>query len=121
MGPHVTRDNERPRPAVLIVLDGFGVAPEGEGNAIALAKTPTFDLLTQRYPSMTLRASGDEVGLSWGEMGNSEVGHLSLGAGRVYYQSLPRINRAIVDGSFAANPAFAKALEAVKESGGTLH
>jgi 2,3-bisphosphoglycerate-independent phosphoglycerate mutase len=111
----------RPRPAVLLVLDGFGVAPEGEGNAITRANTPTFKMLTERYPTMTLRASGDEVGLSWGEMGNSEVGHLAIGAGRVYYQTLPRINKDIVSGGFAANPAFAKAIQAVKDSGGTLH
>lgn len=111
----------RPRPAVLLVLDGFGVAPEGEGNAITRANTPTFKMLTERYPTMTLRASGDEVGLSWGEMGNSEVGHLAIGAGRVYYQTLPRINKAIVSGEFAANPAFTKAIETVKKSGGTLH
>ncbi len=121
MGSFVQRPKERPRPAVLLILDGFGIAPDSEGNAITQAKTPTFDLLTERYPTMTLRASGDEVGLNWGEMGNSEVGHLALGAGRVYYQTLPRINRAIADGVFAANEAFAKAFAAVKESGGTLH
>ncbi len=111
----------RPRPAVLLVLDGFGVAPDGEGNAITRANAPNFKLLTERYPSMTLRASGDEVGLSWGEMGNSEVGHLAIGAGRVYYQTLPRINKAIVAGTFGDNPAFAEAMAAVKASGGTLH
>ncbi len=111
----------RPRPAVLLVLDGFGVAPDAEGNAVTRANTPTIKMLTERYPSMTLRASGDEVGLSWGEMGNSEVGHLAIGAGRVYYQTLPRINKAIVSGEFAGNPAFAKAIEKVKKTGGTLH
>ncbi len=111
----------RPRPAVLIVVDGFGVAPDGEGNAITRANTPTLKLLTERYPAMTLRASGDEVGLSWGEMGNSEVGHLAIGSGRIYYQTLPRINHAISDGSFAANPAFQKVITNVKASGGTVH
>lgn len=111
----------RPRPAVLLVLDGFGVAPDGEGNAVTRANIPTFKLLTERYPSMTLRASGDEVGLSWGEMGNSEVGHLAIGAGRVYYQTLPRINKLITSGEFATNPAFVTAIEAVKKSGGTMH
>jgi 2,3-bisphosphoglycerate-independent phosphoglycerate mutase len=111
----------RPRPAVLLVLDGFGVAPDSEGNAITRAKKPTFDMLTSRYPVMTLKASSEEVGLSWGEMGNSEVGHLAIGAGRVYYQTLPRINRAVTDGSFAENPAFLKAVEAAGKSGGTLH
>ncbi len=113
--------HQRPRPAVLIVLDGFGIAPDAEGNAITRAKTPNLHRFTERYPTVTLRASGEEVGLSWGEMGNSEVGHLAIGAGRVYSQTLPRINRAVRDGSFAMNPAFAKAFAKVKESGGTLH
>lgn len=111
----------RPRPAVLLVLDGFGIAPDSEGNAITRAKKPTFDMLQSRYPAMTLRASSEEVGLSWGEMGNSEVGHLAIGAGRVYFQTLPRINRAIADGSFFENAALLKALSAVESSGGTLH
>ncbi|MBI1908294.1 2,3-bisphosphoglycerate-independent phosphoglycerate mutase, partial [Candidatus Uhrbacteria bacterium] len=114
-------NTRRPRPAVLVVLDGFGVAPDGEGNAIAQADAPTFAMLTSRYPVMTLRASGETVGLSWGEMGNSEVGHLTIGAGRVYYQTLPRINRAIQDGSFATMPAFLGAVEHVTQSKGTLH
>jgi 2,3-bisphosphoglycerate-independent phosphoglycerate mutase len=104
-----------------LVLDGFGIAPDAEGNAITRAKKPTFDMLTSRYPVMTLKASSEEVGLSWGEMGNSEVGHLAIGAGRVYYQTLPRINKAVVDGSFASNEALAKAIDAVQKSGGTLH
>lgn len=111
----------RPRPAVLLVLDGFGIAPDGDGNAITRAVTPTFKMLTERYPAMTLRASGEEVGLSWGEMGNSEVGHLTLGSGRVNYQSLPRINRSIAHGEFFTNEAFVKAFEAVHKSNGTLH
>lgn len=121
MEPQLPHSGSRPRPAVLLVLDGFGIAPDSEGNAITRAKKPTFDMLTSRYPVMTLRASSEEVGLSWGEMGNSEVGHLAIGAGRVYYQTLPRINKAVVDGSFASNPAFHKALAAVQTSGGTLH
>lgn len=112
---------ERPRPAVLIILDGFGIAPSSDGNAIRRAKTPTLDKLMTTYPTMPLRASGDEVGLSWGEMGNSEVGHLTLGAGRIFYQTLPRINRAIADGSFFKGPAFLKAIEHVRSRGGTLH
>lgn len=117
----ITAPEGRPRPAVLLVLDGFGVAPDGDGNAITRAQTPTFKMLTERFPTMTLRASGDEVGLSWGEMGNSEVGHLAIGAGRVYYQTLPRINKAIVSGEFTNNPVFLQAIENVKSSGGTLH
>ncbi len=98
-----------------MVLDGWGVAPEGEGNAIVTANTPVFDDIIKRYPTMTLRSSGEEVGLSWGEMGNSEVGHLAIGAGRVYYQMLPRIDRDIVTGDFFANPALTKAMTVGKE------
>lgn len=111
----------RPRPAVLVIMDGFGVAADAEGNAITKANTPTLRMLTERYPAMTLRSSSEEVGLNWGEMGNSEVGHLALGAGRVYYQTLPRINRAIQDGSFFTNAAFKAAIDKVKQTGGALH
>ncbi len=111
----------RPRPAVLMVIDGLGVAADNEGNAITRAKTPYFDLLKGRYPVMNLKANGEAVGLSWGEMGNSEVGHLTIGAGRVFFQSFPRIERAIQDKSFAENPGLLSAIEAVKASGGTLH
>ena len=112
---------QRPRPAVLIVLDGFGVAPDSEGNAITKAKKSTFDMLTARYPVVNVRASGETVGLLWGEMGNSEVGHLTIGAGRVYYQAMPRVEQTIADKSFFSLPAFLKATEQVKKSGGTLH
>ena len=90
----------RPKPVVLAILDGWGIAPGGKGNAIFDAETPNVDKLIATYPAMTLRASGDEVGLSWGEMGTSEVGHLNLGTGKIFYQTLPRINKAINDGSF---------------------
>lgn len=112
---------QRPRPAVLIVLDGFGVAPDSEGNAVARAKKPNFDQLTSRYPVVNVRASGETVGLLWGEMGNSEVGHLTIGAGRVYYQAMPRVEQTIADQSFFSLPAFLQAAEQVKKSGGTLH
>ena len=111
----------RPKPCVLLILDGFGVAPDSAGNAITRANMPVFKDLTRRYPTLTLRASGAEVGLSWGEMGNSEVGHLALGAGRVYYQSLPRINREITTGAFFENPAFLQAMDHAKKNKGTLH
>ena len=88
------------KPVVLAVLDGWGIAPDSEGNAVTRAKTPVFDQLIKEYPVMPLYASGNEVGLMFGEMGNSEVGHLNIGAGRVYYQSLPRINKTISDKSF---------------------
>ncbi len=108
-------------PAVLLILDGFGVAPPSRGNCIALAKTPVLDRLIEQYPAMTLQAAGDAVGLPWGEMGNSEVGHLTIGAGKVIYQDLPRITRSIMDKSFFTNPAFGQALENVKTASSTLH
>jgi len=114
-------ETHRPKPAVLLILDGFGVAPDGDGNAIARAQTPVLDKLIATYPAMTLRASGEAVGLSWGEMGNSEVGHLAIGAGRVYYQTLPRINKTIEDESFFHNEAFLEVAAFVKRSKGTLH
>ncbi len=109
------------KPAVLIILDGFGVAPDGDGNAITRAQMPVFNRLVRTYPTMTLLASGEEVGLSWGEMGNSEVGHLAIGAGRVYYQMFPRINRAIEAGEFAGNEVFVHAFAHVKQHGSRLH
>ncbi|MFA6017851.1 MAG: 2,3-bisphosphoglycerate-independent phosphoglycerate mutase [Patescibacteria group bacterium] len=121
MSPDQSGNVHRPRPVVLLVLDGFGIAPDSEGNAITRAQTPTFHMLTQRYPSMTLRASSEEVGLNWGEMGNSEVGHLAIGAGRVYYQTLPRLGKAITNGEFMKNEALVSAIDKVKSSGGTLH
>ncbi len=111
----------RPRPLILVILDGFGIAPPAEGNAISDAKMPVFKRLVETYPAMTVHASGGAVGLSWGEMGNSEVGHLTIGAGRIFYQSLPRINLAIEGGDFFNNPTFKKALEHVRGNGGTLH
>jgi len=104
-----------------MICDGFGVAPDSEGNAITRAQMPNFKKWVSLYPAMTLRSSGEEVGLSWGEMGNSEVGHLAIGAGRVYYQMFPRINRDIAAGDFGKNPAFVQAAEHVKKHGSTLH
>lgn len=109
------------RPTVLIIMDGWGVAPAGDGNSISKAKTPRLDDFIKNYPVMTLTASGTEVGLSFGEMGNSEVGHLNIGAGRVYYQTLPRIDTEIANGNFANNPAFLDAMEHVKKNRSNLH
>jgi 2,3-bisphosphoglycerate-independent phosphoglycerate mutase len=109
------------RPVVLLILDGFGLAPSEEGNAIKKAKMPVFQKLVQNYPAMTVQASGAAVGLSWGEMGNSEVGHLTIGAGRVFYQSLPRIDLEIETGRFFENPALVRTREALQQSGGRLH
>jgi len=105
----------------LIILDGWGVSASNEGNAIAAAKTPFYDSLILNYPSTKISASGDAVGLSWGEPGNSEVGHLNLGAGRVVWQDLPRIDRAILDKSFFENPAFLDAAKHVKKNHSKLH
>ncbi len=109
------------RPVVLIILDGWGVAPKGPGNAVTLAKTPVLDKLCRQYPVSTLQASGAEVGLSFGEMGNSEVGHLNIGAGRVYYQTLPRIDNEMATGKFRKNPVFLQAIEHVKKHNSKLH
>jgi 2,3-bisphosphoglycerate-independent phosphoglycerate mutase len=99
------------------VLDGWGCAPAGPGNAVELAETPVFDRLWRAYPHTTLKASGEAVGLPPGQMGNSEVGHLTIGSGRVLDQDLQRINRAIADGSFFENPA----LRAAFDKGGDVH
>ncbi len=99
------------QPVVLVVLDGWGCAPPGPGNAVALADTPVFDRLWAEYPHTTLAASGEAVGLPPGQMGNSEVGHLTIGSGRVLFQDLMRVNRAIEDGSFFENPALVSAFE----------
>ncbi|KKW42950.1 MAG: 2,3-bisphosphoglycerate-independent phosphoglycerate mutase [Candidatus Magasanikbacteria bacterium GW2011_GWA2_56_11] len=111
----------RPKPLVLAILDGWGVAPEHEGNAITRAKLPNFARFIKDYPAMTLYASGTEVGLSFGEMGNSEVGHLNIGAGRVYYQTFPRINKCLGDGSFFTNKAFLSAAEHARKNKSALH
>lgn len=106
---------------MLAILDGWGVAPPHAGNAINLANTPNMDNFSRSYPTMAVRASGQAVGLSWGEMGNSEVGHLTLGSGKVFYQSLPRIDKAIQDGIFNYIPAFRKAFDHVKDNKSKLH
>jgi 2,3-bisphosphoglycerate-independent phosphoglycerate mutase len=105
----------------LVILDGWGWAPPGPGNAVELADTPVFDRLWATYPHTTLKASGEAVGLPPGQMGNSEVGHLTIGSGRVLFQDLVRINRAIEDGSFFANAALVGAFERARERGGNVH
>jgi 2,3-bisphosphoglycerate-independent phosphoglycerate mutase len=111
-----------PRPPLLLcVLDGFGEGPPGPANAISVAE-PRFLLeLRQRWPTTSIEASGEDVGLPCGLMGNSEVGHLNLGAGRVVYQELTRIDREIREGRFATNPALRSAIDHVSKSRGTLH
>jgi 2,3-bisphosphoglycerate-independent phosphoglycerate mutase len=110
------------KPVVLIIRDGWGVNPGGfetaekDGNAVLLANTPFHDVMLEKYPKGFLSASGLDVGLPPGQMGNSEVGHLNLGAGRIVYQDLTRINKAIEEGTLATNPVFVEALENAKSS-----
>lgn len=105
----------------LIILDGFALRDEEYGNAVAQAHKPNFDRYWNTYPHSTLHVSGESVGLPEGQMGNSEVGHLNIGAGRIVYQSFTRINRSIRDGSFFTNKAFLEAIQQVKEKNSALH
>ena len=109
------------RKVVLVICDGWGEAPASNDNAIALADTPTFDRWRREQPWTTLQASGEAVGLPAGLMGNSEVGHLNLGAGRMVPQDLLRIDRALEDGSFFRNPVLLEAMERAKRPGAALH
>ncbi len=111
----------RPRPIVLVVLDGFGIGRDPAADAIAAAPMPTWRGLLARWPHATLGASEGDVGLPPGQMGNSEVGHLNLGAGRPVLQDLPRIDAAIADGSFFERPALLAACRRAVDGGGTLH
>ncbi|HEX2754018.1 MAG TPA: 2,3-bisphosphoglycerate-independent phosphoglycerate mutase [Candidatus Limnocylindrales bacterium] len=111
----------RPRPIVLVIIDGFGLGPVPADDAIAAAAMPTWRGLLDRWPHCILRASEDAVGLPPGQMGNSEVGHLNLGAGRPVLQDLPRIDAAIADGSFFERPALSAACERAARTGGRLH
>ena len=102
--------NEFNRPTMLMILDGYGINPDPENNAIAAADTPALDRIFASYPNTTLKACGLDVGLPEGQMGNSEVGHLNIGAGRIVYQDLTLITKSIEDGDFFDNPAFLKAI-----------
>jgi 2,3-bisphosphoglycerate-independent phosphoglycerate mutase len=108
-------------PVALIILDGFGCRKETKGNAVSQANKPNFDRYWSSYPHTELTASGEAVGLPAGQMGNSEVGHLNIGAGRIVYQSLTRVNVAIREGEFAQNETFLNAMKHVKEKGTNLH
>ena len=108
-------------PTTLIIMDGFGLRSESEGNAVTHASTPVLDGLLATCAHTTLSASGLDVGLPDGQMGNSEVGHTNIGGGRVVYQDLPRITRAVEDGSFFENEAYVAAMDACKAGGNTLH
>ena len=106
---------------VLLVLDGWGIRPDRDHNAIKLARTPVFDELLATYPNAQLIASGEAVGLPAGQMGNSEVGHMNMGAGRIVYQDLTRIDKSIRDGDFFQNPVLTAAMDRCAKGGGALH
>ena len=120
-GSHAASVDDLALPACLIIMDGFGLARPGSGNAISLADTPNLDKMFAERPWTRLEASGEAVGLPEGQMGNSEVGHLNIGAGRVVFQELTRINRACADGSLAANTVLNDAFAAAREPGAALH
>ena len=116
-----TTASKRPRPFVLIVMDGWGINPRKEGNAIALARTPNIDRLAHEWPHTAVKTSGAAVGLPEGQMGNSEVGHQNIGAGKRVLQDYTRVSESIRDGSFFSNPALLKAIEHVKKNSSQLH
>ncbi len=116
-----TTPSKRPRPFVLIIMDGWGINPRKEGNAIALARTPNIDKIAQSWPHTAVRTSGLAVGLPEGQMGNSEVGHQNIGAGKRVLQDYTRVSESIKDGTFFQNPAFLKAIEHVKKNHSQLH
>ena len=108
-------------PTTLIIMDGFALGDDIPGNAVQTAATPHLDYLFSQYPFCQLEASGLDVGLPDGQMGNSEVGHTNIGAGRVVFQDLPKISHAIEDGTFFENPAYLAAIQACKENQRALH
>lgn len=112
---------ERKTPVLLAILDGWGIGRDEPGNAVMLADTPNMDRLLASYPAATLRTSGEDVGLPTGQMGNSEVGHLNIGAGFIVYQWITRIDRAINDGTFARNPTLQAMFDRVLQHDATLH
>lgn len=112
---------KRPRPLVLMILDGFGERDETDANAVRLAKTPRYDELLAAYPHGLIGTSGPDVGLPPGQMGNSEVGHLNFGAGRIAMMDISRIDNAVHDGTLGNNPVLAEAMEKAKAAGGRLH
>ncbi|NTU73403.1 2,3-bisphosphoglycerate-independent phosphoglycerate mutase [Candidatus Roizmanbacteria bacterium] len=109
------------KPVILVIMDGYGLSTPNPGNAVYLANPPVITRLMNEYPHTTLKASGESVGLPPGEVGNTEVGHINIGAGRVVYQDLSRINMSITDGSFYANQALLKAVAFLQKTGGKLH
>ena len=114
-------NSHRPKPVVLIILDGFGYNESPVNNAIATANTPTWSHLWKSCPHTLLDCAGESVGLPDDQMGNSEVGHLHLGAGRLINQDFTAINKAVRDGSFLSNAVLIKAIETARSTGGALH
>src|SRR5471030_2874807 len=119
--PPAAPSSTRPRPAVLCILDGWGWRPEVQDNAIAAAKTPNYTRMLSDCPHALLQTSGRAVGLPAGQMGNSEVGHMNIGAGRVVAQDLPRIDAAIEDGSLAQRPALKDLIAKTRAAHGGVH
>ncbi|GAA0352603.1 2,3-bisphosphoglycerate-independent phosphoglycerate mutase [Caldalkalibacillus horti] len=111
----------RPKPVALIILDGFGLRDEMQGNAVSHARKPNYDRYWENYPHTTLTASGEAVGLPGGQMGNSEVGHLNIGSGRIVYQDLTRVNKEISEGAFFDNEVMIEAMRYAKREGKKLH
>src|SRR6058998_1999521 len=111
----------RPKPLVLIILDGWGYRAETKANAIALARKPTYDRLLREYPNTLIHTSGRFVGLPDGQMGNSEVGHLNIGAGRVVYMEVTKIDLMIENGEIFSNPVLVEAMKHAKTGGRRLH
>lgn len=108
-------------PVILCIMDGWGLAPAAETNAVSSSHTPVFDRLMSHYPNATLEASGPAVGLPEGQPGNSEVGHMNIGAGRCVLQDLPRIHNAIADNSLKDTPALKNFIAELKQTGGKAH
>ncbi|MGH9579355.1 MAG: 2,3-bisphosphoglycerate-independent phosphoglycerate mutase, partial [Terriglobales bacterium] len=111
----------RPKPLLLVILDGWGYAPPSRANAISLARKPTYDRLLREFPNTLVHTSGPYVGLPEGQMGNSEVGHLNIGAGRVVYMDITRIERMLASGEFFSNPALVSAVQDARAAGRRLH
>src|SRR5213082_715162 len=111
----------RPKPLVLIILDGWGYRAETKANAIALARKPTYDRLLREYPNTLIHTSGKYVGLPNGQMGNSEVGHLNIGAGRIVHMDITRIDHMIENGEFFSNPVLLQAMKHARSGGRRLH
>src|SRR6476659_6740255 len=109
------------RPLVLTILDGWGFSPATEGNAITAARKPAYDALLRDYPNTLVHTSGRYVGLPQGQMGNSEVGHLNIGAGRVVYMDITKIDLMIEKGDFFTNPALLSAMKHARSGGRRLH